>query len=185
MTVLSEPDEHAATDAARVAVASLVALAAKGDRDAFGTLYQRFAPMVHGVLLSHAAPDDAADLVHDVFLTAMNRLDTLRDQNAFGGWLAAIARNTARMEHRRNIRLVPLEADVAGTEHEQTGLDGATVLAAIRSLPSAYREPLMLRLVEGLSGNDIAGRTGLAPGSVRVNLHRGMALLRKQLGGIA
>jgi len=165
MTVLSEPDEHAATDAARVAVASLVALAAKGDRDAFGTLYQRFAPMV--------------------FLTAMNRLDTLRDQNAFGGWLAAIARNTARMEHRRNIRLVPLEADVAGTEHEQTGLDGATVLAAIRSLPSAYREPLMLRLVEGLSGNDIAGRTGLAPGSVRVNLHRGMALLRKQLGGIA
>ena len=54
-------------------------------------------------------------------------------------------------------------------------------LAAIRSLPEAYRETLMLRLVEGLSGPEIAERTGLTAGSVRVNLHRGMALLRNAL----
>jgi RNA polymerase sigma-70 factor (ECF subfamily) len=41
----------------------------------------------------------------------------------------------------------------------------------------------MLRLVEGLSGPEIAARTGLSPGSVRVNLHRGMALLRDALTG--
>ena len=52
------------------------------------------------------------------------------------------------------------------------------VLDAIKSLPDAYREPLILRLVEGMTGPEIARRTGLTPGSVRVNLHRGMQQLR-------
>lgn len=47
--------------------------------------------------------------------------------------------------------------------------------------PEAYRETLLLRLVEGLTGPEIAERTGLTAGSVRVNLHRGMALLRAAL----
>jgi len=55
------------------------------------------------------------------------------------------------------------------------------VLDAIKSLPDAYREPLILRLVEGLTGPEIARRTGLTPGSVRVNLHRGMQQLRAML----
>jgi hypothetical protein len=49
-------------------------------------------------------------------------------------------------------------------------------------LPEAYREPLILRLVEGMTGPEIATRTGLTPGSVRVNLHRGMQMLRERLG---
>jgi RNA polymerase sigma-70 factor (ECF subfamily) len=56
------------------------------------------------------------------------------------------------------------------------------VLAAIRRLPEAYREPLILRLVEGMTGPEIAARTGLTAGSVRVNLHRGMHMLRETLG---
>ena len=55
------------------------------------------------------------------------------------------------------------------------------VLDVIRTLPAAYRETLVLRLVEGLTGPEIAERTGLTPASVRVNLHRGMALLRAKL----
>ena len=55
-------------------------------------------------------------------------------------------------------------------------------LRAIRQLPEAYRETLILRLVEGLSGPEIANLTGLTPSSVRVNLHRGMTQLRQVLG---
>ena len=55
------------------------------------------------------------------------------------------------------------------------------VLACIRALPESYRETLVLRLVGGLSGPEIAARTGLTHGSVRVNLTRGMALLRPLL----
>ena len=62
-------------------------------------------------------------------------------------------------------------------------LAASSELAALRALPEAYRETLVLRLVEGLSGAEIAERTGLTPGSVRVNLHRGMALLRIALDG--
>jgi RNA polymerase sigma-70 factor (ECF subfamily) len=63
-------------------------------------------------------------------------------------------------------------------------LEAKEVLSAIRSLPEAYRETLSLRLVQGYSGPEIAALTGLSPGSVRVNLHRGMNLLRQKLGAI-
>jgi len=56
------------------------------------------------------------------------------------------------------------------------------ILEAIRELPEAYRETLVLRLVEGMSGPEIAERVGLSPDSVRVNLHRGMKQLREKLG---
>ena len=57
------------------------------------------------------------------------------------------------------------------------------MLAVIRGLPDAYRETLLLRLVEGLTGPEIADRVGITPESVRVNLHRGLKLLRQQLEG--
>src|SRR5918998_985446 len=61
--------------------------------------------------------------------------------------------------------------------------EAAEALAHIRALPEAYRETLVLRLVEGMTGPEIAARTGLQPASVRVNLHRGMKLLRARLEG--
>jgi RNA polymerase sigma-70 factor (ECF subfamily) len=60
--------------------------------------------------------------------------------------------------------------------------EATAILAAIRGLPEAYRETLILRLVEGFTGPEIAERTGLTAGSVRVNLHRGMQMLRERLG---
>ena len=55
-------------------------------------------------------------------------------------------------------------------------------MGLIRSLPDAYRETLTLRLVEGMTGPEIAACTGLTEGSVRVNLHRGMKQLRLLAG---
>jgi RNA polymerase sigma-70 factor (ECF subfamily) len=160
--------------------ARLVAAARAGDRAAFGRLYERFAPMVHGLLLARVPRADVDDLVQDVFLQAMRRLGSLRNPEAFGPWLAAIARNRARDRWRRGDDAVPLPDEVAGAPHPEG--EAMTVLAAIRRLPEAYRETLVLRLVEGMTGPEIAERTGLTPGSVRVNLHRGMQMLREALG---
>ena len=151
-----------------------------GDRTAFGRLYDRFAPMVHGLLLARVPRREVDDLVQDVFLQAMRRLDSLRNPESFGPWLAAIARNRARDHHRGTEPVVELPDDVAGAVRPEG--EALSVLAAIRRLPEAYRETLMLRLVEGMTGPEIAGRTGLTPGSVRVNLHRGMQMLRDALG---
>src|SRR5215469_16207866 len=96
--------------------AQLVEDARQGDRDAFGLLYDRYARMVHGILLARVPLRDVDDLVHDVFLLALPRLHSLRDVARFGGWLAAIARNRAHDYHRRAVEEVELSDDVGEKE---------------------------------------------------------------------
>ena len=157
-----------------------------GDRGAFGELYVRYARMVHAILLARVPPGDAEDLVQDVFMAAMRQLRGLRTAAAFRGWLGAIARNRAIDYHRESRERVPLEdVEVSRASGLHTGAeatqDSFLVMAAIRSLPEAYRETMVMRLVEGMTGPEIADRTGLTPESVRVNLCRGMKMLREKL----
>jgi RNA polymerase sigma-70 factor (ECF subfamily) len=160
--------------------ATLVARARAGDREAFGRLYDLYGAMVHGVLLARVPPDEAEDLTQDVFLTAFRRLSTLRDESAFGGWIAMIARNRAMDYFRQHKATAELAEHLP--QHDAPSAEAKEALEIIRNLPEAYRETLVLRLVEGMSGPEIAARTGLTPASVRVNLHRGMKLLRERMG---
>jgi RNA polymerase sigma-70 factor (ECF subfamily) len=161
-----------------VSLAELVAAAQGGDRAAFAQLYARFARMVHGAVLARVPPGEARDLVQDVFLIALKRIKTVREPEAFGGWLLMIARNRATDYHRRSRPAAELH-DVG--EAAPPTAEALEVLAAIRGLPEAYRETLVLRLVEGMSGPEIAEETGMTPASVRVNLCRGLKLLREAL----
>lgn len=165
------------------AIPALVASARLGDAAAMDQLYRRFAPVVHGVLLAYVQPADADDLTQDVFETALRRLHDLRDAAAFPGWIVSIARHAALDAKRRRTSTTGSVAveQAATPDTTQDRLDAERSLLAILSLPQAYRETLLLRLVEGMTGPEIAECTGLAPGSVRVNLHRGMAMLRAAL----
>jgi RNA polymerase sigma-70 factor, ECF subfamily len=162
----------------------LIRAAAAGDQRAFAALHARYARLVHALLLARLPPSDAEDQVQEVFLLAWKNLSQLDDAKVFGSWLSAIARNRAIDWYRRQRPTEPLlktwpdprsarSTDRAEAHH---------VLAAIQSLPEAYRETLVMRLCEGMSGPEIADVTGLEPGSVRINLHRGMKLLREKLG---
>lgn len=157
----------------------LVTSARAGDREAFAQLYRRFHRAVHGVVLARVAFGDAADLVQDVFAIALERLPKLTEPAAFGSWLLAIARHHA-IDHARVARKADELTDVPGPPARSAEV--AQVLAVLRELPEAYRETMILRLVEGMTGPEIAEQTGLSAGSVRVNLHRGMKLLRERLG---
>jgi RNA polymerase sigma-70 factor (ECF subfamily) len=160
--------------------AALVEAVRAGDRESFARLYELYSPLVHGVLLARVPYDEVGDLVQDVFLVAFRKLGTLRDASRFGPWVAMIARNRATDFHRRTRETEELHEGLsrgAGREAE-----AREALEIIRNLPEAYRETLVLRLVEGMTGPEIAERTGLQPASVRVNLHRGMKLLRERLG---
>jgi RNA polymerase sigma-70 factor (ECF subfamily) len=163
-------------------VAALVARARDGDRAAFGRLYDRYARMVHAIAVTRGPFSEADDVVQEVFLRALRQLKALRSADAFGAWLAAIARRTVADVHRRprhEGEEAMGEPATAGTQHEES--EARAALEAIRRLPAAYRETVAMRLVEGMTGPEIADRTGLSPGSVRVNLHRGMKLLRQRL----
>jgi RNA polymerase sigma-70 factor (ECF subfamily) len=166
---------HASEDAA------LVLRSRGGDEAAFTELYARYASMIHGVLLARVAAMDVEDLVQEVFLTAWKGLDGLRDPAAFGGWISTIARHRATDFHRRAVDATELPPHLEAPGDVSATAEARAVLDVIRSLPEAYRETLVLRLVEGMTGPEIATRTGLTAASVRVNLHRGMKMLREKL----
>jgi RNA polymerase sigma-70 factor (ECF subfamily) len=159
--------------------ARLVKAVLDGDSEGFTQLYNLYAPLVHGILLARVPRDEVDDLVQDIFLHAYKKLSSLRDWSAFGPWIAMIARNRAVDFHRRSRETMELTDDLRARDSSVNS--AREILALIRALPDAYRETLVLRLVEGMTGPEIASRTGLTPASVRVNLHRGMKLLREKL----
>jgi RNA polymerase sigma-70 factor, ECF subfamily len=167
------------TDQARARTVATIRDAAGGDRDAFSRLYADYVRMVHAILLGRVPRRDVDDLVQEVFLSAYVRLRELRDPAAFGGWLATIARNRATDYFRQAREPVELPEELPGGEAIED--ETMAVLDVIRKLPEAYRDTLLMRLVEGMTGAEIAARSGLTPASVRVNLHRGMKMLREKL----
>jgi len=161
----------------------LVEAVLSGERDRFARLYEMYAPMVHGILLARVPRGEVDDLVQDIFLHALRKLHTLRDAKAFGPWIAMIARNRAMDFYRSSRETVEVtdQMAIAGPPNRTA----KEILDLICRLPEAYRETLVLRFVEGMTGPEIAARTGLTPASVRVNLHRGTKLLRERIGAVA
>ncbi|MDC0673555.1 RNA polymerase sigma factor [Nannocystis radixulma] len=180
LAVLGRVDDAALADE-QSAVRVLVVAARGGDAAAFGRLHRLHGRMVHAIVLRCVPHEEAADLVQDVFLSAWKMLPGLGDPDAFGAWLARIARNRAIDFLRARRPHAELPTDLPLPERPVT--EAREVLAALCALPEAYAETLIMRLVEGMTGPEIAARTGMTPGSVRVNLHRGMALLRRRLSG--
>lgn len=161
----------------------LVRAAQAGDVASFELLYAKYVPVVHAILLGRLLPADADDVAQNVFITAYTKLQSLREPAAFAGWIARSARNAAEDHRRKMSDTVELEDAYVTHETQRDDAEAALALDAIGALPEAYRETLILRLVEGMTGPEISARTGLTPGSVRVNLHRGMQMLRGALGG--
>ncbi len=177
----AEPADGGALPEGPLLDTRLAERARDGDRAAFAALYERHAPMVHAVLLAATTPADADDLMQDVFIAAWKGLHRLRSREHAGAWLATIARNRVRRRFRRrrpepeSLLVEPVDPGAAAPDRSPEILD------ALRALPETYAETLAMRLVEGMTGPEIAEATGRTHGSVRVNLTRGMKLLREQL----
>src|SRR5262245_12114776 len=88
--------------------------AARGDEAAFARLYADHVRMVRAILLGRVPRGDVDDLIQDVFISAYTRLRELRDPGAFGGWLAAIARNRATDHLRQRREQVELPPELPG-----------------------------------------------------------------------
>lgn len=124
----------------------------------------------------------ADDMTQECFAAAFARLDQLKEDGKFGAWIAVIARRVRPHVNPETTATADLDAFGSDGTTPEDATEAARVLRAIAGLPEAYRETLMLRLAEGMSGPEIAALTGLTHQSVRVNLHRGMAKLRAALG---
>src|SRR6476660_7328085 len=101
--LLTSPQAPAAEHSHDTAIeVVLVKAVLDGDREGFTRLYDRYAPLVHGILLARVPRAEVDDLVQDIFLHAFKKLHTLRDSSSFGPWIAMIARHRAMDFHRRS-----------------------------------------------------------------------------------
>ncbi|HEX4096033.1 MAG TPA: RNA polymerase sigma factor [Caulobacteraceae bacterium] len=173
---------------AGAAEASVVALAASGDDQAFAELVRRRQGMVRD-LMRRLCGDRAfaEDLAQQAFVQVWRQLPKLKSPAAFGAWLRAIAVNAWLQEARRApARLEATEADLPEPEPEGPGQDELAAARldlsrALMRLKSAERVCVVLSYAEGLSHGEIAEITGWPLGTVKSNVARGAERLRTWL----
>ena len=162
-----------------------------GDRDAIRALWHRHRRWVAAVLLAHMPSDaELEDLLQEVAMTLVRHVHTLKDPGAVRPWLRSVSVNLARTAgRRRQVRRrveTPVRADAPGVEawEDPRGRgaaveEGQRALRLARELPEAYREPLLLRAVRGLTYRQIADALDVPVTTVETRLVRARRMLRE------
>jgi len=123
----------------------------------------------------------AEDQVAEAFARAFASWRKVSRHPAPQAWVVRTALNAGASWWRRVSRELPLaDHDVAAPSGQGTGLDAA-VLTALRRLPARQREVIVLRVFLDLDIETTARQLGIAPGTVRAHLSRGVAALRTEL----
>jgi RNA polymerase sigma-70 factor (ECF subfamily) len=169
----------------------LVADAKRGDREAFGRIFDAYAAPVHRFIASRVnRPSDAEDLTQLVFVKALEALPRYEARGVpFGGWLFRLARNAiidqvrTRRDHLPLVSAVTRETEEAGPEARAALRDDLDRLAeALETLTDDQREVIELRFFAGLSVLEAAIVMGRQEGTIRGLQFRAIASLRRSLG---
>ena len=168
----------------------LVAASVEGRREAFDVLVGRHQRRVYRVCYRFAGGhEDASELAQETFLRAYRGLRSFRGSSAVSTWLHRIAVNVCLERARRRPRTCEL-TDAELNRHaidadldERLDLAGQRreMRAAIDRLPTRQRAAVLLRVYEGLSHKEIAGRLGSSVGAVKANYCYAMKALRRML----
>lgn len=165
----------------------LIEQAKKGDADAFAQLYLEQAPRVYALCLRMCGNDaDAQDAVQEVMLKAWRHLGRFRQHSSFSTWLYRIALNTCRdMLRRQKTPAVSIELmEESGRQLCHPGFEDASARRqeleqALARLSYSHRMMVVLRDIQGLSYEEIAGTLHLPVGTVRSRLNRARTQLRQ------
>lgn len=169
-----------------VATDSVVARAAAGDEAAFARLVaEHHASMAKVAYAITGEVDSASDSVQAAWSVAWQRLRHLRDPQAVGPWLVAVAANEARQAVRRRRRrpVVDLSAiaEPAGGPDPADRIETVDLARVLRTLDADERTLLALRFVGGLDSAAIATHLGMSASGVRSRLSRLIERLRGDL----
>ena len=145
-----------------------------------GRFYHRVA---YGVLRSN---ENAADVCQQAFLRAWQERDRIRDHDALGQWLVRVVLNESfgvlrrrRVERKALMSMSQTGGDEPGPAASAERRD--SLVAALAQLPEAIREVVVLRTMEGISGNEVSRMLRISPSDVSRRLHEGLDCLRKFL----
>ena len=163
--------------------------AIRRDPEAIRAIWREHRQWIAAILLANKPRGvDLEDLLQDVALTMVRKINDLREPAALRGWLRMIALNTAlatgrektrrtRLDREFRLRLTSADESPAGDTREQA----EKLLDLARELPEAYREPLVLRCVRGMSYREIAQAMDLPETTVETRISRGRRMLRDKL----
>jgi RNA polymerase sigma-70 factor (ECF subfamily) len=173
---------------------ALISRAKEGDRGALKALLEEVSPPVRQWALAHTGdPDEAADLVQEVLILLVRKLQVYRGESRFLTWLYAVTRNQAIEAHRKRGR------QLRKMEHfTAKGSPGSSVPPAqdsridegrvrelvtgfLTELPQRQREVFQMAELQGLSSQEIGEVLGLGPGGVRAALFKARRTLRKRI----
>ncbi|MGD6844435.1 RNA polymerase sigma factor [Bacillus infantis] len=125
---------------------------------------------------------DVEDVFHNTILKVHDHIDKLKQDRYFETWVTSIFINECRDLFRRNKRRQQ-EAAIKENEAGQHPSDRLEVLDALEQVDEKFREPILLKYIQGFSQEEIAGILGLPLGTVKSRIYRGLLILRKEYGG--
>jgi RNA polymerase sigma-70 factor (ECF subfamily) len=158
------------------------------DEAAFEELVERYTPRLRYFLRKMlGGMQTAEDALQDVWLDALRGLPRLVEPGAFPAWIYRLARDRAFRELRRRRSYLPLEefdlVDDGGSVNNFSAEDAARIHHALDALPPEHREVLVLRFIEDMTYEEIAGIVGCHLGTVRSRLHYAKRALRRVIEG--
>jgi RNA polymerase sigma-70 factor (ECF subfamily) len=172
---------------------------ARADSLTFGQVALEHIDSLYGYALTLTHDQtEAEDLVQETYLRAVRAFDRLTDDENLKSWLFVIMRNAWLNQVRHNRsgpRFIELDGEETGPNtwrDQQTHdphaiylrkLERAEITAAIKNLPTLYREIIILRDVQGFSYHEIATMLGCPAGTVMSRLGRARERLRRSLDG--
>jgi RNA polymerase sigma-70 factor (ECF subfamily) len=168
-----------------------IAACQRGDREALRVLFEAYKDRVYSIASYSLGGDEmaAADVTQQVFLKLMTRINQFRGDSDFATWLYRLVINACHDEYRKRRRFVsladsflrtPARGDSPRARYARKELCGR-VQAAIGELKPKLRWPILLKYVEGMSYEEIAGVLGCSKGTVASRLNRAHKALGKKL----
>lgn len=160
----------------------LVAASRDGDRRAYATLVRRHAKRVYAVCVGVLGSDaDVEDVFQETFVKGMTKINTLRDNKQFAGWILQIARNLCR-DHSRKRRRRQKLLQQRPSRHGASPGEFSELHIALEKLPEKHRVPLMLFYFDGKSTEKLAEELNVSKAGACTRLFRARNELRKLLG---
>ena len=170
--------------------AGLLDACRNGERESVRVLFELYQDSVFSLALNFSGDRSLArDVCQNVFLKLISGLHALRSEENFRPWLCRLVVNACMDEHRRTRKLVAsdeaklyaLDSATSPEDAAQRQQVGLEVRSAVTRLSPRLRLPILLRYVEGLSYEEIAGVLGCSMGTVASRLSRGHRALARRL----
>jgi RNA polymerase sigma-70 factor (ECF subfamily) len=184
----------------RITDLQLVNMFRAGSTDAFNELISRYQAKAYNLSMRFVkSPEDAEEVLQDVFTTLYRKLAYFEGKSAFSSWLYRIVVNTSFMKLRKRRQTPAVSIEDLPPVMQQSALEREDLLPdrtdshtlsremqesmqlAINKLPSEYRSVFVLRDIDGLNNQEVSEILNLSVPAVKSRLHRSRLMLRKKL----